>query len=66
MDIRQAMQELFSGEAVDLGNGKIIALDGGAPIIQDRNGRRVICDGVDDLLRQAQRQAPASQWAVRR
>jgi hypothetical protein len=66
MDIRQAMQELLSGEAVDLGNGKLIALDGGAPIIQDRNGRRVICDGVDDLLEQAQRLAPVDRWRVRR
>lgn len=66
MDIRQVIQEIFSGEAVDLGNGKIIAIDGGAPIIQDRNGRRVVCDGVDDLLEQAQRQAPVSKWKARR
>jgi hypothetical protein len=66
MDIRQAIQEMFSGEAVDLGNGKIIAIDGGAPIIQDRYGRRVICDGVDDLLEQAQRLAPVDRWRVRR
>jgi hypothetical protein len=66
VNILQAMQEIFSGEAVDIGNGKIIAIDGGAPIIQDRYGRRVICDGVDDLLQQAQRQAPVSNWTVRR
>jgi hypothetical protein len=66
MNIRQAMQELLSGEAVDLGNGKIIAIDGGAPIIQDKRGNRVVCDGVDALLRQAQRQAPADKWTVRR
>jgi hypothetical protein len=66
VNILQAMQEIFSGEAVDIGNGKIIAIDGGAPIIQDRYGRRVICDGVDDLLQQAQRQAPADKWRIKR
>jgi len=66
MNIRQAMQELFSGEAVDLGNGKIIAIDGGAPIIQDRKGNRVVCDGVDELMAKAQRQAPADRWKIRR
>lgn len=66
MNIQQAIREMLSGEAVDLGNGKIIAIDGGAPIIQDRYGRRVVCDGVDDLLKQAQRQAPVDRWRVRR
>jgi hypothetical protein len=66
MNIRQAMQELFSGEAVDLGNGKIIAIDGGAPIIQDKRGNRVVCDDLDDLLAQAQRQAPADRWKAKR
>lgn len=66
MNIPQAIQEIFSGEAVDLGNGKIIAIDGGAPIIQDKRGNRVVCDGVDDLMQQAQRQAPPHKWHVRR
>ena len=66
MNIRQAIQEIFSGEAVDLGNGKIIAIDGGAPIIQDKRGNRVVCDGVDDLVATAQRQAPVDNWTVRR